>query len=53
MQFWYLIKIDYFLTINVLLKHLIKYFIQVFHKSNEGKKGLVTSYEVTSSATLN
>lgn len=53
MQFWQLIRKDYFLTINVplkhlikYLKHLIKYFIEVFHKSNGGRGGsLVTSYE--------
>lgn len=46
MQFWQLIRKDYFLTINVPLKHLIKYFIEVFYKSNGGRGGsLVTSYE--------
>lgn len=29
---------NYFLTVNIFLKHLTKYFIQMIHKSNEKKK---------------
>lgn len=29
---------NFFLTVNIFLKHLIKYFIQMIHKSNEGGK---------------
>lgn len=37
----------YFLIAKVFLKHLIEYFIQAIHKSNERKKGQVISYEVS------